>query len=164
MVERGIEHLSNLLKRLSAAALGAMMLLTCADVIGRAAGRPLLGAVEVTGLLATLALAFSLPYTQRERGHVGVELLFQMVGSRTQAAVETVTGLLALALFGIIAWKSAEYGAQIRASGEVSPTLQLPTYVVIYLIAASFGVLALVQASAVVQAAAAALGLRRKTP
>lgn len=160
MVERGIGFLSALLQRLSAASLAAMMLLTCADVIGRAVGRPILGAVEVTGLLATLTLAFSLPYTQRERGHVGVELLFQVVGSRTQAAIEAVTGLLALVLFGVIAWKSAEYGAQMRASGEVSATLQLPTYAVIYLIAASFGVLALVQASAVVQAAAAALGLR----
>mgnify|MGYP005842869541 CR=1 FL=1 len=160
MVERGIGFLSALLQRLSAASLAAMMLLTCADVIGRAVGRPILGAVEVTGLLATLTLAFSLPYTQRERGHVGVELLFQVVGSRAQAAIEAVTGLLALVLFGVIAWKSAEYGAQMRASGEVSATLQLPTYAVIYLIAASFGVLALVQASAVVQAAAAALGLR----
>jgi TRAP-type C4-dicarboxylate transport system permease small subunit len=160
MLDRGIEFLTTLLKRLSAVTLAAMMLLTCVDVVGRALGRPILGAVEVTGLLATLTLAFSLPYTQRERGHVGVELLFQYVSSRTQAVVETATGLLALGLFGAIAWRSADYAAQMRASGEVSMTLQLPTYVVIYFIAASFAVLALVQASGAVKSAAAALGFR----
>ncbi|MDW7711039.1 MAG: TRAP transporter small permease [Deferrisomatales bacterium] len=160
MLDRGIEHLTTLLKRFSAVTLAAMMLLTCVDVVGRAAGRPVTGAVEVTGLLATLTLAFSLPYTQRVRGHVGVDLLFQYVGSRTQAAIEALTGCLAMLLFGAIAWKSAEYAAQMRASGEVSMTLQLPTYLVIYLIAGSFAVLALVQGSGVLQSAAASLGLR----
>lgn len=155
MVARGIERLDDVLKGLSALSLGAMVLLTCADVVGRAIARPLLGAVEVTGLLATLALAFSLPYAHRQRAHVGVEILYMRLGRRARAAVEVCTGTLGTGLFAAIAWMSADYASQMRASGEVSMTLQLPSYLVIYLIAASFAVLALVQLADVLRSAAA---------
>ena len=154
-MERVIERLSGLLKGLSAVCLGAMVLLTCVDVVGRAVARPVLGAVEVTGLLATLALAFSLPYAHRQRAHVGVELLYMCLGARARGAVDLLTGALGTALFAAIAWKSADYASQMRASGEVSMTLQLPTYLVIYLISGSFAVLAVVQLADAVRAAAA---------
>ncbi len=144
-MNRLLDRLAALLKALSAASLGCMMLLTCADVVARAAGRPFLGAVEGAGLLATLALALSLPYAHRERAHVGVEVLTMRLGRRARAGTEAATGVLAAGLFAVVAWRSGDYAAQMRASGEVSMTLQLPTYWIIYAIAASFAVLALVQ-------------------
>ncbi len=152
-MERWVDRLAGGLKVLSAVCLAGMMLLTCADVVGRAVGRPILGAVEITGLLATLLLAFSMPYTHRVRAHVGVELLVMRLGPRARAAVEACTGALGTALFAVIAWRSWIYAGQMRASGEVSMTLQLPVYVVIYLIALSFAVLAAVQLADVVRCA-----------
>ena len=158
MVGRIANRLTAWLRIASAASLAAMMLLTCVDVVGRAAGRPLLGAIEVTGLLATLALAASLPYTHSMGAHVGVDLVTVRLGSRQRARLEALTGLASFALFAAVAWKSADYAGQLRASGEVSMTLQLPTYFVVYFIAGSFAVLALVQGLDVAQAAARAAG------
>jgi len=151
MLDAWIERLGLTFKVLSATCLAAMMLLTCADVIGRAVARPILGAIEVAGFLATLTLAFSLPDTHRARGHVGVEILTMRLGPRSRAAVEVLTGLLGLGLFAVITWRCFDYGAQMQAAGEVSMTLQFPIHYIIYFIAASFGVLTLVQAADVVR-------------
>ena len=145
MVENWIGRMSTTFKVLSAASLAAMMLVTCVDVVGRALASPIKGAVEIAALLATLALSFSLPYAHRQKAHVGVEILTIRMSERSRARLSAVTGTLAFVLFAIIAWQSAEYATQMRASGEVSLTLQLPYYLVIYFIAASFGVLSLVQ-------------------
>ncbi|MDF1551764.1 MAG: TRAP transporter small permease [Deferrisomatales bacterium] len=145
MLERWIDRMSGGFKSLSAVCLVGMMLTTCADVVGRAVSTPITGAVEIAALFATLALSFSLPYAHRQKSHVGVEILTMLLGERAQAGVRVFTGLLGLFLFVVIAWQSAGYATQMRASGEVSLTLELPYYLVIYFISASFVVLSLVQ-------------------
>ena len=60
------------------ACLVGMMLLTCVDVIGRKFGHPVFGSVELVGFMATLAVAFALPYTHQVRAHIGVEVLVQV--------------------------------------------------------------------------------------
>lgn len=145
MLEQWVDRMSRSFKSLSAMCLVGMMLTTCADVIGRALSTPITGAVEIAALFATLALSFSLPYTHRQKAHVGVEILTMRLEGRAQAGVRVFTGLLGLLLFVIIAWQSARYANQMRASGEVSLTLELPYYLVIYFISASFYVLSLVQ-------------------
>jgi len=157
MLDQWIERLAQGFKVLSAACLGAMMLLTCVDVVGRAVARPMLGAIEIAGFLATLTLAFALADTHRARGHVGVEILTMRLGPRGRAAMEVVTGLLGLGLFAVITWRCFDYGAQMQAAGEVSMTLQFPVHYIIYFIAASFGVLTLVQAADVVRGVRALL-------
>jgi len=142
----------------SAAVLGGMMLLTCADVVGRFLGRPILGAVELGVLMSALVLAFSMPYTQREKGHVGVELLSMRLGTRGKALLDLCTAVAGSALFAVIAWQCWVYASQMKASGEVSMTLQLPAYYVIYLMAASFGGLAAVQFTEVIAALRQAVG------
>ena len=153
MLEQWIDRLSEGLKVLSAACLAAMMLITCVDVVGRALGTPITGAVEITALFATLALSFSLPYAHRQKAHVGVEILTMHMGERSRAGLSVFTGLLAFALFVAIAWQSALYATQMRASGEVSLTLELPYYLVIYFISASFAVLSFVQLIEIIRAA-----------
>jgi TRAP-type C4-dicarboxylate transport system permease small subunit len=49
-----------------------------------------------------------------------------------QGAIESLISCLGIILFGLIAWQSVVYGMQCQASGEVSLTLQLPFYPVIY--------------------------------
>jgi hypothetical protein len=44
----------------------------------------------------------------------------------------------------MIAWQSAVYGIDLRQSGEVSLTLQMPLYPIVYGIAFGCGLLALV--------------------
>jgi TRAP-type C4-dicarboxylate transport system permease small subunit len=49
-------------KILGAVCLAGMMLLTCSDVIGRFFGHPILGAEEIVGFMAALAMGAAMPY------------------------------------------------------------------------------------------------------
>lgn len=142
-MNKAINGLVTFIKWIGAIAIAVMMFLTCADVIMRAAGRPIFGAVEIVGFLATTALACSLPYTHVARGHVGVDLLVRRLPPRVQAVVDSITGLLALVLFAIVSWRCFLYAKTLKNSGEVSMTLEFPAYYFVYLIGLAFAVLTL---------------------
>ncbi len=131
------------MKWLGGFCIAGMMFLLCADVVMRAVGRPITGAVETVGFLATVAIACSLPYTHMTRGHVGVDMLMARVPRKVRHMVDFCTALLALALFCLIAWRTVLYANSLRASGEVSMTLEFPTYFLVYFIGVAFTVLAL---------------------
>lgn len=131
------------LKWVGAASVAAMMFLTCADVVMRAAGRPITGAVELVGFLAALALACSLPYTHVVRGHVGVDMLLRRLPRRIQRLVRLTTSMIAATLFAVITWRTLIYAAELKVSGEVSMTLEFPSYLLVYFIGFAFAVLSL---------------------
>lgn len=138
------KRLARAFRALAGLALVAMMTLTCVDVVLRALGHPLVGAVEVEAYLGTMTLAFALPQTQARRGHVGVMVVVEQLPARAAAWLEALTTLGALALCAVIAWQSWLYGASLAASGEVSMTLELPVHMVVRAVATGFSALCLV--------------------
>ncbi len=132
------------MKVVGAGCLIGMTLLTCADVVGRFFRHPIFGSVEIVGFMATLAVAMALPYTHQIKGHIGVEILVRTLSERTQSIVDICTGCLSLTLFGIVTWRMAAYARTMQKSGEVSMNLELPEYMVIYLMAFCFGVFTLI--------------------
>lgn len=147
MLSNALEGLSDGLKVLGAVCLTAMIALTVVDVTGRFIGHPVEGAIETTGFLATLVLAFAMPYAHLERAHIGVDILTRRLPPRVLAGLDAVTGATAGVLFGFIARQSYLYAVSLKESGERSMTLQLPVHHFIYAVAFCFGVLALVQAA-----------------
>jgi len=139
-----IDRIMAVMKVVGACCLIGMTLLTCADVVGRFFRHPVFGSVEIVGFMATLAMAMALPYTHQVKGHIGVEILVRKLSQRTQRIVDICTGLLSLALFGIVTWRMALYAHTIQQSGEVSMNLELPEYMVIYLVAFCFAVFTLI--------------------
>lgn len=142
--EKAVEQLINLLKRIGGVALVAMMAITCVDVIFRAFNRPIFGAVEIVSFMATIVLACAMPMTDHEHGHVGVDLMVRKFTPRVQAIYSGVGNLFAGVLFGLVCWQMFLYGNTVKASGEVSMSLEFPDYILIYLVAVAFGVLSLV--------------------
>lgn len=128
-----IEWVQNKLKIIGAACLVGMTFLTVADVVGRFFRHPIFGSVEIVGFMATLAVASALPYTHKIKSHVGVEILVRLLSKRTQTIVDICTGIVSLALFGVVTWRMALYAHTMQKSGEVSISLELPEYVVIYI-------------------------------
>lgn len=136
-----IKTISDKMKAIAAACLVGMMLLTCTDVVGRFFKHPVFGSVELVTFLAVLAVALSLPHTHEAKGHIGVELVVRKFSPRTQGAIDMITGITSLILFGLVSWRMFDYAMKIRASGEVSMNLQLPEYMIIFIVAACFFVL-----------------------
>lgn len=144
---RWIFRTGHVFNYIAAGAIVVMMLLTCTDVILRFFHRPILGTYEMVGFLGTVIIAFALAYTSIERGHIAVEILVDRLPVKAQNTLEGFNHLIGAALFLLIAWQSKVYAGDLRASGEVSLTLAIPTYPFVYGIAAGCVLLALVLAA-----------------
>ncbi len=143
-LERAVTVTSRWFNYAACLAVVVMMLLSCADVALRLFGAPIPGTYEMVGFLGTVIISFALAYTSIQRGHVAVELIFDKLPPRAQCFVEAAGNLTGAALFGLMAWQSLAYGTDLRHSGEVSLTLQMPIYPFVYGIALGSGMLALV--------------------
>jgi TRAP-type C4-dicarboxylate transport system permease small subunit len=109
-----------------------MMLLTVADVLLRAGGHPIIGTYEIVALLLALVIGFGIPQVSLDRGHVNMEFLLEKFSKRGRNVMNTFTRVLCLILFASIGTNLFNVAAKFHASGEVSPTIQLPFYPVAY--------------------------------
>jgi TRAP-type C4-dicarboxylate transport system permease small subunit len=117
---------------IAGAALTFMMMLTVADIFGRAFGRPILGTYEIVSLTLGLVIGFGIPKVSLDRGHVFMEFLIEKLTPNGKKVMHTFTRLLCLGLFILIGYNLFTVGAEFHASGEVSPTIKLPFYPVAY--------------------------------
>jgi len=128
-------------------ALVGMMLLTSADVILRSVGKPILGCYELVGFLGAVAITLPLAQTTVERAHVAVQLLVIRMSVMGRKIVFIVTSIMSLFLFSMVAFESVRYGNDMRLSGEVSMTLRMPFWPILYAIglcAAIVGVICII--------------------
>jgi len=109
-------------------ALAASMFLTVADVLLRSVRRPIVGTYELVGLLGAVVIGFAIPQTTRVQGHVLMDFLTEKVPASGQRILRSVTRVLGIVIFLVIAWNLWGLGADFRKSGEVTPTLQLPLF------------------------------------
>ena len=130
--ERIATDLARKLYWVAGAAIVAMMLLTCADVILRYFRRPIPGTYELVCFFGAVAVAFAMAHTSVERGHVAVSIVVQLFPKKIQDLIESITNSLGFVLFALIAWQSMIYANDLHAYGEVSLTLQLPFYPFVY--------------------------------
>jgi TRAP-type C4-dicarboxylate transport system permease small subunit len=127
-----LQFISRVLNFISGIALTLMMLLTVSDVLLRASGHPFLGAYEIVALLLGIVIGFGIPQTSLDRGHVYMEFLLVKLSPAARNVMNTLTRVLCLILFVFIGYNLFKVAAGFQASGEVSPTIQLPFYPVAY--------------------------------
>jgi TRAP-type C4-dicarboxylate transport system permease small subunit len=143
-LEKTVKLLSSFFNLFAAAALSAIILLTCIDVSMRYFfSRPIAGTYDLVSLMGAVIAAFAMPYTMLMGGHVAVDLLVRKLSDRKKLAVETVTHIVGILLFLTLTWQSAGLASDMKAAGEVTPTLLLPFYPVVYAMSVCFFVLCL---------------------
>jgi TRAP-type C4-dicarboxylate transport system permease small subunit len=142
--EKTVKLLSSFFNLFAAASLSAIILLTCADVSMRYFfSRPLAGTYDLVSLMGAVIAAFAMPYTMLMRGHVAVDLFVRKLSRKKQLAVETVTHVVGILLFLTLTWQCAGLASDMKAAGEVTPTLLLPFYPIVYCMSACFFMLCL---------------------
>ena len=133
-----------LLAGLAGTAVCIMMLITCADVVLRGFGAPLSGALDIVTIAGSVAIGCALPYTTAVKGHVSIEYFFHKLSRKGRIVVDTFSRLIGITLFVFLTQQFVRYGASLRASGLVSPTLQAPLFWMPYLLAVCCGLVSLV--------------------
>lgn len=120
--------ISRILSGIAAVALAVMMLLTVADVIGRAFGYPILGTYEVVSIICLVAIGFAIPLTSWKRRHVYMEFLIERMGANAKKAMHTGTRILCLFLFLLAGTNLFHMAREFASSREVTMALQIPFY------------------------------------
>lgn len=106
--------------------------LTVTDVILRYFRMPIPGTFELVAFSGAVVVGFSLPYTTWIRGHIFVDFLLHKISRPASNTVNVITRSMGILLFVLIGWNLIKMGMDLRKSGEVSLTLELPFYPVAY--------------------------------
>jgi len=123
-----------------------MMAVTTTDVAMRAVTKSsITGAYDIVKIAGAIAIACALPYTTAVKGHVAVEYFFHKLRRRGRIVVDTVTRLLVIIFFVVVARQTLLYGHTLRETGEVSLTLPVPVFWVAYVISGALAVTVLVK-------------------
>lgn len=134
---QGVVRAIEVMTFLAGAALAAMILATCADVILRAVGAPLKGVYDLIRIFGALTAACALPLTTALKGHVAIEYFFQRLPKAGRLAVDTLMRLIVVLFFAGATYACVRYGIRFLRSGEVSATLEVPVFWVPWVMAAA---------------------------
>ena len=144
-MEKIVNLLSRWLNWMAAAAVIAVMLIVCANVIGRGFfERPVKGTVDMASLLGALIIAGAIPYTHVLKGHIRIGLLVDRLPHRIRHIIEGVIHLIGFSLFVLISWQATLFAKSTSEIGELSEVLKIPLTPFAYIVAIGCIALALV--------------------
>ena len=129
---RVVSMLSRWMTIIGKVVLTFMILLTVADVILRSFRRPIIGTYELVAFSGAVVMGFSIPFTSWIKGHISVDFLILKLPPKTREIFNIITKCVGIGLFLIFGVTLIVLGMDLRKAGEVSVTLQLPFYPIIY--------------------------------
>jgi TRAP-type C4-dicarboxylate transport system permease small subunit len=133
--EKVVISLSEKLNWVACAALLLMVLLVCANIITRLFGEPLTGTYELVEVLLVVLISFSLAYGSVTHCHIGVDLVARRLSGQTQLFLNIIISVISMGLFALIGWRCVDLGTRLWRAGEVSITLWIPHFPLLYGIA-----------------------------
>jgi TRAP-type transport system small permease protein len=123
-----LSGLVTLLAGVAALAVGVMILLTCADVVGRRLGHPLNGTYELVEVFGAIAMVSALPYTTACKAHVAIDFLPHKLSSRGRMILGTFVALVCIAIYAVLTWGLVQYGFELKANSQGTVTLRWPIF------------------------------------
>jgi TRAP-type C4-dicarboxylate transport system permease small subunit len=133
--EKIIQGLHRAMLVIAGLALAAMTLITIGNIGSRLLYAPIKGTVELTGFFGAIAAAFALGATQQKRGHTSVDILIQKFSPRTRKALLGINAALGAVFFCLAGWQLITWGTTLRLTGEITETLRIIYYPVVYAVA-----------------------------
>lgn len=132
---------------LASVLLFGMAAMTTADVVGRdflGVGVP--GSYELTSVLLAALIFAGLPLATERDEHVAVDLIDHVLPRRGVRILSGLMGVLSTVVLAVLAWQLWVRGVRLTADGAYTNVLRLPLAPVAYLMAATTGIAAAVQA------------------
>ena len=129
-VDRVLELLCDTSATIGGVVLVAIASVTVVSVIGRAFfSHPILGDVELVQLGCAVVVASFLPYTQFRRANIIVDFFTTGASEKTQSKLDAFGTLLYSLVLGLVAWRVAVGGIDIKANQETSMLMALPLWI-----------------------------------
>ncbi|MGB9886042.1 MAG: TRAP transporter small permease [Moorellales bacterium] len=122
-----------------------MVCVTGIDIVGsKLFNRPLLGAVDITGLLDLIVVTLALAQAQVLERHVSVDIVVTRLRPRARSGLRVFSSLVSLVLCVLLIYVSIRYAHGLQVSREGSMTIQVPLYPFMYITAFGFALASLV--------------------
>ncbi len=134
-LEKISEFLNQCLIWMAGCFLGAMIVMTCANIFLRTFWVPIQGTYELMGYFGAVATAFAIGFTQIKRGHIAVDIVVTRFSGKIRHVLDGVNNLLCMAFFAVVAYKIVGYGSTLWRTGEVTETLRIIYYPFVYCVA-----------------------------
>lgn len=125
-------------------ALVGLTAIAIANIIGRLFHYPIPGAYAYVSLLGCILIAFSMAYCQVRKGHISIGFVMERLPQRGQAVIDSITSVIGVALFMVLAWRCVLLGTEAWEVGLQVGITGLPLYPFAYVIAFGSLLLALV--------------------
>ena len=114
---------------LGGAVLTALALMSVASIVGRTLfSRPVQGDYELVQTGCAVFVAWCLPHCQLKRANIVVDFFTTNGSERTQRRLDALGALLVALVMLLIACRTGMGLVSIRASGETTTILQMPTW------------------------------------
>jgi TRAP-type C4-dicarboxylate transport system permease small subunit len=103
--------------------------------------RSIVGTHELIEFTMAILVFFSLAYTEIEKRHVSIDILYNRLPQRAQAIFHSLAVFFSLTIFSLITWQTLLYGIEMWQSRTISPTLNIPIYPFVFVVAFGTGML-----------------------
>ena len=115
-----------------------IILLTVCDVILRYFGMPILGAYEIVSLWGALAIGISSFFTYWEKSHIRVDTFVEKFPKNIRHILHIITRVMILFIVGLTGLSFIVMGFQLLEAHEVTATLRLPYYPIVWAMGVAF--------------------------
>ena len=116
----------------------ANMLIIVYSVLGRILFRsPLGGLVDIVSFIFALTCAFSFCYTEKEKGHVRMDLLLQKLPRVGKIIIHSITGAIAIVVLFFIMTSMYSYASRTLAAHNITMTVAIPYFPFVVVLAVS---------------------------
>jgi TRAP-type transport system small permease protein len=133
-VERGLSPLFRVLGYTGAIAIGIMLFITVADVIGRRFfNTPVLGSNEISQTMMLITVFFCIAYCEFTRSHITIGVVVDRLPKKVQYVIDSITYIIFLVT---VSWLSRQlfiYGLDVLKQNVVSGTLAIPVFPFVFL-------------------------------
>jgi len=113
----------------------SVMALVLANIIMRNIFKyPIMGTVEIVGLLIATGLGLALANCEMVDGNIGMDLEMNWLSPGTQKAIETGISVMSLSFWAIVVWRMFVYANTAYSNGRVTSTASIPIYPFIFIL------------------------------
>lgn len=128
---------------IAGASLMLMVLVVVANAVMREITQPFVGTTEIVGWLAAISVAFALGYCQLQQGYVEIDALVERFPAYLQKIVKSLMLFISMLFFVMVAWQMWLYALTVAKNGNLSETMGITYFPLIFLLAIGFGGLVL---------------------
>ena len=130
-----IKKLTLITDKLAGICFFSVMVLVLANIIMRNVFKlPILGTVEIAGLLIATGLGFALSNCEMLGGNIAMDVLTEKFPRRIQRIIEIVIYIVSLGFWAIVVWRIFVYAETSFINGRVTPTTSIAIYPFIFIL------------------------------